>query len=305
MTDVTKASLSPARRRLVELMQKINYGRIEWLEVQDAEPVFDPRPKVVRQVVFGKNNRPNACRAHTSFALKKQVEELFEFFERAQWFVVQELVINDGLPVRMTVADARCGCRRNRRPAAHFPLFSFESGPTRHRSTPTRAPPRPRGGSMRRNKYDEGIDPYAVEIIRFKARQLVGQAGFTVADREDLEQELILDLLRRMPKYDSKRAKRNTFIARMVERAEKLDQEDCLLRTHVQPRAAEELRSLALDVAAIVETLPPELRAFCRRLGQETVSEISRDTGVPRGTLYKSIHRLWEIFEDAGLKDYL
>ncbi len=195
---------------------------------------------------------------------------------------------------------------------------------------------------MRRNKYDEGIDPYAVEIIRFKARQLVGQAGFTVADREDLEQELILDLLRRMPKYDSKRAKRNTFIARvvehkianlieaqtasdrdyrrcrcslnelfkdedgrMVERAEKLDQEDCLLRTLVQPRAAEELRSLALDVAAIVETLPPELRAFCRRLGQETVSEISRDTGVPRGTLYKSIHRLWEIFEDASLKDYL
>ncbi len=106
MMDLTKASLSPARRRLVELMQEINYGRIEWLQVQDAEPVFDPRPKVVHQVVFGKNNRPNACRAHTSFGLKKQVEELFEFFERAQWFVVQELVINDGLPVRMTVADA-------------------------------------------------------------------------------------------------------------------------------------------------------------------------------------------------------
>ena len=105
MTDVTKASLSPAQRRLVEMMQEINYGRIEWLEVQDAEPVLDPRPKVVCQVVFGKDNAPNARRAQHSFALKKQVEELFEFFERAQSFLIQELVINDGLPVRMSVTN--------------------------------------------------------------------------------------------------------------------------------------------------------------------------------------------------------
>ena len=196
---------------------------------------------------------------------------------------------------------------------------------------------------MGRNRYDEGIDPYAVEIIRFKARQLVGQAGFTASDRDDLEQELILDLLRRLPKYDPSRAKRNTFIARVVEhkiatlieaqtahkrdyrrcpcslnerfeeeeegrsveRAETLDQEDYLLRIGVEPGAAEELRGLALDVATVVETLPPELRDLCRRLEQETVSEISRDTGVSRATLYESITRLREIFEDAGLKDYL
>ena len=40
MTDVTKAALTPARRRLVETMQEINYGRIERLEVRDWEPVF-------------------------------------------------------------------------------------------------------------------------------------------------------------------------------------------------------------------------------------------------------------------------
>ena len=49
---------------------------------------------------------------------------------------------------------------------------------------------------------DDGIDPYAAGLIRFKARQLVGQAGFTASDRNDLEQDLILDLLRRLPKYD-------------------------------------------------------------------------------------------------------
>ncbi len=31
----TKAALTPARRLLVELMQEVNYGRIERLEVRD------------------------------------------------------------------------------------------------------------------------------------------------------------------------------------------------------------------------------------------------------------------------------
>ena len=189
---------------------------------------------------------------------------------------------------------------------------------------------------------DDGIDPYAAGLIRFKARRLVGQAGFTASDREDIEQELILDLLRRRPKYNPKRAQRNTFIARVVEhrlatlieaqkagirdyrrcrcslnecfedadgrsveRVDTFDQEDYLLRTGGQSRPSEELSALAIDVAAVLETLPPELRELCRRLKAETVTEISRDTGVPRGTIYESIKKLREIFKDAGLRNYL
>jgi len=51
------------------------------------------------------------------------------------------------------------------------------------------------------NHY-EGIDEYAVQLIKYKARQLVGRVGFTESDRDDLEQELMLDLLRRLPKYN-------------------------------------------------------------------------------------------------------
>ena len=189
---------------------------------------------------------------------------------------------------------------------------------------------------------DDGIDPYAAGLIRFKARQLVGKAGFTASDREDIEQELILDLLRRLPKYNPKRAQRNTFIARVVEhrlaslieaqkagirdyrrcrcslnecledadgrsveRVDTFDQEDYLLRTGAQSRPSEELSALAIDVAAVLETLPPELRELCQRLKAETVTEISRDTGVPRGTIYESIKKLREIFKDAGLRNYL
>ena len=189
---------------------------------------------------------------------------------------------------------------------------------------------------------DDGIDPYAAGLIRFKTRQLVGQAGSTASDRDDLEQELILDLLRRLPKYNPKRAQLNTFIARVVEhrvatlieaqkagirdyrrcrcslndrfededgrsveRAETFDQEDYLLRTGAQSRPSDELSALAIDVTAVLEGLPPELRNLCRGLKAKPVTEISRDTGVPRGTIYESIKKLREIFEDVGLKDYL
>ena len=192
------------------------------------------------------------------------------------------------------------------------------------------------------DKRNGGIDEYAVQLIRYKSGQLAGKAGFRVSDRDDLEQELVFDLWRRLPRYDPARARRNTFIARVVEhkiaslieaqkaamrdyrrcrwslndrieeadgrsleREETIDQDDYMLRTGTRSRPTEELHDLAIDVAALLETLPPELRELCRRLEAETVSEISRATGVPRGTLYESIRKLRKICEEAGLKEYL
>lgn len=194
------------------------------------------------------------------------------------------------------------------------------------------------------DKRYKGIDEYAVRIIKFKARQLVGRVGFTAYDRADLEQEMMLDLLQRLSKYDPERAQRNTFIARVVdhkvatiiearkagvrdyrlccslddcfehseyednfciERMEIIDQDDYLMRTGKVSRPPSELRDLSLDVRQAIEKLPPELRELCRRLDTDTVTEISRDTGIPRGTIYESIKKLRAIFEDAGLRDYL
>jgi len=40
-------------------------------------------------------------------------------------------------------------------------------------------------------------DDYTTWLIKFKASKLVGNCGFTISDREDLEQELALTLLQR------------------------------------------------------------------------------------------------------------
>jgi len=105
-TQLSKAVLSCARRWLVELMQQLNHGRIENLLVRNGEPQRDPPPEVVRLVVFGKDNGPHVTVDRDSFVLKKHVTELFDLFDREQSILIRELVIGDGLPIRMSVADA-------------------------------------------------------------------------------------------------------------------------------------------------------------------------------------------------------
>jgi len=63
-------------------------------------------PTVLRLFLFGKDNGPNESRGNDGFALKKKVAELFEVFDRERSLSIQELMIDNGLPVRMTVADA-------------------------------------------------------------------------------------------------------------------------------------------------------------------------------------------------------
>ena len=59
----TKRSLSPARQRLVELMQEINFGRIEAFDVCGGEPVLEPAPRVLRDFLLGKTNAAHQSRA--------------------------------------------------------------------------------------------------------------------------------------------------------------------------------------------------------------------------------------------------
>lgn len=194
---------------------------------------------------------------------------------------------------------------------------------------------------MGSNQY-EGLDDYAVKLIRHKARQLVGRAGFVEADRADIEQEMALDLLRRLPRFDPARAARNTFIARIVEHrvatlveAQKAGIRDYrrvagslddrrpgdggasddgppVLDQHEYRRAVlagafrdQEQRDLRRDLQRVVADLPADLRDLCERLQGATVSEVSRETGVPRSTLYDAIGKLRDRFDAAGLAAYL
>ena len=65
------------------------------------------------------------------------------------------------------------------------------------------------------NRYN-GIDPRAVNTVRFHARRLTRRRAVPGMEVEDYEQDLTLDLLHRLKKYDSSRSGIATFIDRVV-----------------------------------------------------------------------------------------
>lgn len=105
MSNLSKASLPAPRRRLLELMQAINFGRIEGLTILDGNPTFDPPPRVVREIKFGGDNGPRAERDVANFLLKEQVVELFQHFDRLGDGTIEVLEVKHGLPFRMLVAE--------------------------------------------------------------------------------------------------------------------------------------------------------------------------------------------------------
>ena len=82
VSQTTFLSLSPARRKLLRLMQQLNFGRIEGLSIRGGEPVFDPMPRIVVEHKFAAENGPRPEAARGDFQLKNQHVDLLRLFDR-------------------------------------------------------------------------------------------------------------------------------------------------------------------------------------------------------------------------------
>ena len=187
----------------------------------------------------------------------------------------------------------------------------------------------------------EDIGEYAEKVIRIRARQLVGKAGFSKSDCDDLAQDMKLDLWRRLSKFDASKAPFDAFVDRVVrhrvasiiegrraqrrdcrrqrslndtpqhagststERGDAVGLDQVYRRTGPPSHSLEDLRDLEVDVDAALSRLPPRLRELCRHLRAKTPTEVSQETGIPRGSLYEAIEELRRHFRDAGLEKYL
>ena len=96
--------LSPARRRLVALMQDLHFGRIERLEIPAGEPVFDPAPSAIREIKLG-NAEPAPPRPNGDFQLKGQVIDLIRELDALGDGVVEAIEVRHGLPFRVLVNE--------------------------------------------------------------------------------------------------------------------------------------------------------------------------------------------------------
>ena len=106
MPTLSKSSLTPARLRLVELLQATNFGRVERLHVRGGNPVFEPAPRVVLDIKFGGENGPRPEFRAANFSLKEQVVDLFRQCDQIGDGVIECLVVKHGLPFSMSVEAA-------------------------------------------------------------------------------------------------------------------------------------------------------------------------------------------------------
>lgn len=190
------------------------------------------------------------------------------------------------------------------------------------------------------NRYEE-LGSFAAKLINRRAAQLAKVEGFNESDREDIEQDLALEVFRRIQDYDPERGKYESFIARiidhaayamigrrraakrdpareecslnemirdgdgfLVERAETMDHDTYAGRTGSPPE--QELQDLRLDLQEVLGSLPPKLRRICDLLAEgRNLPEIARLTGIPQRTIYRARDKIREHFERAGLSDYV
>lgn len=95
----TKTDLSPARRRLVNLFLRINFGRIEDLIVRDGEPVFDPATRVIREVkMAGGDNGMRSELLDDNYALRPQHLELMRVLDEVRDGTIPKLECKHGVP---------------------------------------------------------------------------------------------------------------------------------------------------------------------------------------------------------------
>lgn len=104
---LTKAALSLARQNLVQMMQNLNFGRIEGLTIRNGEPVLAPAPRIIEEIKLGGENGPRAETGARDFVLKARVVELFQQFDRVGNGLVEVLEIKHGLPIRLDVAKTK------------------------------------------------------------------------------------------------------------------------------------------------------------------------------------------------------
>ena len=101
----TKQTLSASRRRLIEAMQKLNYGQILDLTIRGGDPVFDPPPRVLRDIKIGGENGPRLEIAKRDFVLRREVIELLTHLDRLGDGLVCRIDVQRGLPFKVTIQE--------------------------------------------------------------------------------------------------------------------------------------------------------------------------------------------------------
>lgn len=182
------------------------------------------------------------------------------------------------------------------------------------------------------------IDPLVLSVVRTEANRLAGSCGFSYGDRDDIRQELLLDCLVRLRRFNASRSSRRTFLYRVVRHrvgtlresqsaacrdyrlcTDSLDgpahlvtsksiilgdttsTDTCEARIGQYSLSSWEREELRIDVNKVISTLPYELAVIANLLRCIGAVDAAHQLGMPRATLYRRIATIRKAFKAAGL----
>lgn len=183
---------------------------------------------------------------------------------------------------------------------------------------------------------------YVKNLIRRKAMKMTGSYGFSLSDKDDIKQELLLDLYVRLKHYDREKGDFRGFVRLLVNNKissliaakkaqmrdyrktgpslnqvieigegehtylhETLTQDDYLRITGKSSQSDLYLNNLSLDIHHTTENMPIQLKELCELLKEYDISDASRKLAINRDTVYEWIKRIKQHFMQGGLDSYL
>jgi DNA-directed RNA polymerase specialized sigma24 family protein len=182
---------------------------------------------------------------------------------------------------------------------------------------------------MEQTIRDAVLAPRTLKHIRSTAKRLARSGRIRGMDAEDIAQDLFLDLWRRSPAFDPRRASFPTFADRIIahraasltaqtQRAQ-IERREIRIDDPVEgadgrtladilpdPAAPDELdHGLSLDLRRFIESLSPALQRCCAILAEPNIRSAAAQAGSHRSSLYENARRLRRRAEQAGLRIYL
>ena len=174
-------------------------------------------------------------------------------------------------------------------------------------------------------------DSYERNYVKSKAWFLVKKRGFPAEQCEDIQQDMLVDLIERLPWHDRTKSPRTAFITMVVNHkaASIIEQRGSPSREHVRKevsintsmsldgrpaelgytllgsQTAAEASDRKTDLERALASLPESLRLLWDlKVQAMSWTEISAKTGVPRPTLHDRWAKVCEHLRQAGVGQY-
>lgn len=185
-------------------------------------------------------------------------------------------------------------------------------------------------------------DNFVRSVINRHVGKLIAKSDFTQQDRSDLVQEVFVRATKSLRLYDPSVGHLYPYVCTVVQRhlanvvrdrsvvkrkttgrvslsktvrgddggqvemSQALHDQDQDRRLGRERRLGEqELNDLRMDLAAFISKLPDKFQDLLRRRQTQSITEISRDIGIPRTTLNDWMLQIRKLFEEARFERYL